>query len=635
MLLRRIAIENVRSFLERQELTLEGQISIIIGPNGGGKTNLLDTAVVMLRRFLLATRYFVHTPTADQPDRWELRYNDQLSALTLEKHSDGRESPQIVEVEIEVTAVDVDNMVTIQAHADEAMAATKKRFDNSPWEVAKNWEVSKLVDGQRFVYTLQDGNLRTDNSKEASDFLSYLQLYEIDNQLRAEVGQLALQLPMVYLPVNRTSAAFHTNIGLYDYNDYEVKRASDATSSRNGRSILQLAIGRLAQKYRLLQEEDNQNAREALKADKNLKSLSEELKGLGYDWELRTINALRNEYDVALSKQGTSFLVSAASSGERELLTYLFAIYALNVRHALIIIDEPELHLHPKWQLALLRLFEKLSKSTGNQFLMATHSPTFVSPASIQYVSRVYSDNQRSRIVRLNSEELPNAKHLFNIVNTQNNERVFFCDKVVLVEGVSDRMFFERVIEVHLGRGSRAEEKTVEVVSVGGKGLFSAYQKLLEACAVETQLIADQDGDESIKRLFVLNATEIKKKVIEDASSLDGAELVARIDEAMATGDCSDARSLWDYIKSRRRQLKPHLQNAERDALRAFLKVKAEDGIFVLECGALEEYLPPGFRSKDLEKLIELVSGEQFWESLPLPQRDEIEGIVSMIIPLA
>jgi len=48
MLLRRIAIENVRSFLERQELTLEGQISIIIGPNGGGKTNLLDTAVVML-----------------------------------------------------------------------------------------------------------------------------------------------------------------------------------------------------------------------------------------------------------------------------------------------------------------------------------------------------------------------------------------------------------------------------------------------------------------------------------------------------------------------------------------------------------------------------------------------------------
>ncbi|MGJ0534895.1 AAA family ATPase [Methylocystis sp.] len=517
MLLRRIAIENVRSFLERQELTLEGQISIIIGPNGGGKTNLLDTAVVMLRRFLLATRYFVHTPRADQPDRWELRYNDQLSSLTLEKHSDGRESPQIVEVEIEVTAVDVKNMATIQAHADEAMAATKKRFDNSPWEAANGWEVSKLFAGQHFVYRLQDGALHTENSKEASDFLSYLQLFEIDNQLRAELGQIALQLPMVYLPVNRTSAAFHANIGLYDYNDYEEKRSSDATSSRNGRSILQLAIGRLAQKYRLLQEEDNQSAREALKADKNLKALSEELKGLGYDWELRTINALRNEYDVALSKQGTSFLVSAASSGERELLTYLFAIYALNVRNALIVIDEPELHLHPKWQLALLHLFEKLSKSTGNQFLMATHSPTFVSPASIQYVSRVYSENQRSRIVRLNSEELPNAKHLFNIVNTQNNERVFFCDKVVLVEGVSDRIFFERVIEAHLGRGSRADEKTVEVVSVGGKGLFSAYQKLLEACAVETQLIADQDyleqiGDESIKCLFVLNATEIKKK---------------------------------------------------------------------------------------------------------------------------
>lgn len=50
------------------------------------------------------------------------------------------------------------------------------------------------------------------------------------------------------------------------------------------------------------------------------------------------------------------FLASAASSGERELLTYLFAIYALNVRDALVLVDEPELHLHPRWQKALLTL---------------------------------------------------------------------------------------------------------------------------------------------------------------------------------------------------------------------------------------------------------------------------------------
>lgn len=128
---------------------------------------------------------------------------------------------------------------------------------------------------------------------------------------------------------------------------------------------------------------------------------------------------MRNEYDVRLKKQGSSFNVSAASSGERELLTYMFAIFVLNVRDALIVVDEPELHLHPKWQQTLLRLFVRLSEKTGNQFLLATHSPTFVSPNSIQYVSRVYSHDKKSRLIRLNSAELPDNRHLFNIVNSK------------------------------------------------------------------------------------------------------------------------------------------------------------------------------------------------------------------------
>src|SRR5690606_18753791 len=105
---------------------------------------------------------------------------------------------------------------------------------------------------------------------------------------------------------------------------------------------------------------------------------------------------------------------------------------------------------------------------TGNQFLMATHSPTFISPNSVQYVSRVYSENQKSRIVRLNSSALPRAKHQFEAINSQNNERIFFADLVVLVEGPSDRMVVERLLnnrEASAGGGGA----TVEVVAVHGK----------------------------------------------------------------------------------------------------------------------------------------------------------------------
>lgn len=59
MLIKKITIENVRSFLDRREMSFDGPISIIIGPNGGGKTNLLDVVNTMLRRYLFATRYFI------------------------------------------------------------------------------------------------------------------------------------------------------------------------------------------------------------------------------------------------------------------------------------------------------------------------------------------------------------------------------------------------------------------------------------------------------------------------------------------------------------------------------------------------------------------------------------------------
>jgi len=232
---------------------------------------------------------------------------------------------------------------------------------------------------------------------------------------------------------------------------------------------MQLAVGRTAKKYRLLQEEGfgKEELNKRFYSDTPMASLSKLLRGLGYSWELITTNPLNNTYDVRITKQGSSFLVGGASSGEKELLTYLFAIFALNVRDALVLIDEPELHLHPKWQASLLELFEELSFETGNQFVLATHSPVFVSPASIQYVSRIYSEDQQSRITRLNDTSLPDPKHLFSIVNSQNNEKMFFADRVILVEGISDRLFFSAVLR-SLSLGENAQP-LYEVISVGAR----------------------------------------------------------------------------------------------------------------------------------------------------------------------
>lgn len=634
MKLRRVSIENVRSFLDKQEFKIDGDISIIIGPNGGGKTNLLDTAVLALRLFLLKSWVPRHNPTAEWQDRYDWINNDALTQHLLEKHSAGQSKDQCIELDLELTQTDINNIIKTKTDAQLIREKAKSRYANFPVQGAESWVTDNLQAGAIYTYKIVNGSLQPCTQPGADTFRRYLESYEIDTRLRAEYDQSQLATPMISLPVNRSAGTVAASVSLADFNEHDYKKTVDAASSRAGGSITSLAIGRLALRFRELIEKDDGKAREDFYDDPAIKSFSETLKSLGYDWELKCTNTRRNQYDIQLKKQGSSFRVGAASSGERELLTYLFAIYALNVRDALIVIDEPELHLHPRWQRNLLSMFERLASETGNQFIMATHSPVFVSPLSIRYVSRVYSETQQSRVVKLGDSGLPDPKHLFSIINSQNNERVFFADLVILVEGISDRIFFEALLR-HFNV-FESTGKVYEVVSVGGKSIFTQYEKLLIASHVPYAIIADLDylkeiGSDAIKSLFSISAQNIKQKVIDDPTSMDAASLVARLDEAIATADLRDLAVLWEYIKARQTRLRTDLNDAEKKVLQGFIIGLQSKNTYVLSRGSLESYLPAGHKNKDLEKLIRLVSSPDLWEKLPVDAKTELETIVTKI----
>lgn len=635
MRLKRIKIENVRSFLEPQEVLFDGPISIIVGPNGGGKTNLLDTIVAIFRGHLIRPRFLTQVQR-DVGIRWQLNDNTG-SIINLEKHSHALDKPQSVEVELQISQTDIDGMKSIKSEAKSLIANSKKILENDPWSVCEQWNPDQIQPGTSFIYRWNGHQLDQNQDDNARQFREYLQLFEIDNRLRSEVGTTSLQMPMMYLPVNRTASNILSSVRLSEYNDIDQIRNFSSTNSRSPANLMYLSIGRISRKYRHLLEKSNISAKTEFDNDPQIKSLTANLKSLGYEWELTTVNVDTNEYDVLLKKQGTVFLASAASSGERELLTYLFAIYGLNVRDALILVDEPELHLHPKWQTALFDLFKKLSEETGNQFVMTTHSPSFITPSSIQYVSRVYSERQRSRSIRLNSTSLPNPKHLFNAVNSQNNERIFFADHVVLVEGISDKMVFEKLLDIK-GRSEVIKGGiTIEIVSVGGKNLFPAYQKLLSACGVNCSVVADLDyleeiGDNSIKSLFRLDVDGVKKSLTSDANSIDAKTLVDAIDIAMQNGNWSESQRIWNYIKSRRIKLIDQIDGNDKDSLNLFIENMRNSNIYVLKLGDIEDYLPDGFKGKDIEKLIQLVNQEDFWDVLPFQGRAELEEIANSLL---
>ncbi|EOC0404714.1 AAA family ATPase [Cronobacter sakazakii] len=69
-----------------------------------------------------------------------------------------------------------------------------------------------------------------------------------------------------------------------------------------------------------------------------------------------------------------------ASSGEQCLLVMMFGIAGHITDYSLILIDEPEISLHPRWQEEfIIMLTNAFSSYEGCQFIIATHSPQIIS----------------------------------------------------------------------------------------------------------------------------------------------------------------------------------------------------------------------------------------------------------------
>lgn len=621
MRLREIQVENVRSFLQPAILQIDSNICILIGPNGGGKTNLLDIATTTLRVYLLNS--WVYRRISDGGINLdEFIPNDQVNPTYLERHHQGKSRRQRVTLIVEVTESDIKNIAAIQTASPTIDPLDGKVMrGGSRASVSANWDTSVLRPGLLLSYSVIDGSLQPPPDDAHRIFREFLNHFELLSQKMHLAGLATLTTPMLSLPVNRSHNQLQLSVTLASHNEGDYKKGVDAATSRTGASTTIVAIGRLAKQWRELLELADGRTRERFYADDKVVRLTQALQSLGYTWELKCTNTNNNQFEILLTKQGISFLASNASSGEKELLTYLLSIYALGVRDALVIVDEPELHLHPRWQKVLLNLFERLAADTGNQFILATHSATFIAPSSIQYVSRVHSEAQQSRVTRLNDLSLPDRKYLFQAVNSQNNERIFFADAVILVEGISDRIVFEKILDDGKAMPDRYQG-IVEIIDVGGKGFFSTYQKLLTACRIRHSVIADLDyieqiGTEAIKSLFELDTKELVGDVINNPKSLDGAELAAAIDEALTKNSTARLEAIWPYILRRRKRLKQNLSYEQIGLLNCFTFEQRRKGNLLLRRGALEDYLPMGFKKKDLEPLIRLIEGDDLRAMLP------------------
>lgn len=96
------------------------------------------------------------------------------------------------------------------------------------------------------------------------------------------------------------------------------------------------------------------------------------------------------------TKSGSCFLLTEASSGELCILFNILSVAGAISDDAVILLDEPELSLHPEWQCEFLPLLERIfSNYKRCHFIIATHSPQIVSSVSAfnSYVVNLEDDS--------------------------------------------------------------------------------------------------------------------------------------------------------------------------------------------------------------------------------------------------
>ena len=99
---------------------------------------------------------------------------------------------------------------------------------------------------------------------------------------------------------------------------------------------------------------------------------------------------------------GDKFDINELSSGEKQLFLRTLAIRMLNPENSIILIDEPELSLHPKWQQRIVDVYRKIGEN--NQIIIATHSPHILGSVKKENIILLDKDGEGKIVVRTGDE---------------------------------------------------------------------------------------------------------------------------------------------------------------------------------------------------------------------------------------
>ena len=638
MKIQKLVLKNIKSFRDEVSIEFKEGVNIFIGPNAGGKSNLMDILNISL------CYYFIHpwklfsvqnTPSGSRFQNIKDSLFNQIEK-SLEKNSGMENQDQKISIFFEITNEDFKNIETINNNYNKLVEFEKNEYKS---EHFKNIIISSNIlqkHSKSNIVEFQINNYSTPSFTQddfSGMFLKYLNCFELvsilieehNKKISSAEEKIEKLFPLtMYFSPYRITPVQNLSIKIAGQDRFNIIEKYKKNTSKDVSSILEYANFYFAEKFRNYDDDLKK-----FKQDDEVKFIQKYIKKLGYNcFEIEAINKRDNIYEIALKKNHENIKITSASSGEKEIINLLLGIFAFNVKEGVVIIDEPDLHLHPRWQKILLELFNDLYNERKIQFFIVTHSPQFIINQFIKNTFRIYKENETSKIFIPKSEDMGKSdiKDIFQIVNVLNNEKIFFSDKVILVEGVIDRIIYEKILKVLQKTNNNSE--VIEIIEVYGKENFKKFKTFLETWKIKNCIFADFDylvtiGDEGIKNLFNVDFTKMKNS-LDDKNSKDAKSLLKVLDKIVVKignkngligKDIQDIKELYNYIKNRHISLKENNTGENKKKIESCIENKYQDNIFILKEGEIEDYFGGGHF--DIKKAIEMAQSIKSVENIP------------------
>lgn len=431
MYIKKLSIEGYRCFSEHFEINFRKGLNVIVGENGAGKTSIINS----FRQLFIDTEsvsYSVSSDDFNKPFKEKSIASDSFKIKV--------EFDDLVKAEPIAFLQWSDAKNNVILNLEVLNKELRGRFKKSFWggnSKSSQFDV-ELFDKIHCIYLppLRDAESKLVNGRQSrlSKLLKFIEADQIKKCKKAEEQH----------PLEKKFKEF--NQSLIDDTDSSIKKANKLIADH-----LLEAIGQNFSQSTHIQFVEN----EFSKIVENLRLI--------FFPKITTAEADQFR-DLCQNSLGYNNLLYIASILAELTLTKEESLYRL------LLIEEPEAHLHPQIQVRLLDHLEKVANEHKVQVIVTTHSTVLASSVKLDKIIHLTKHDKPTATPLAECGLAPNNLNFLNRWLDITKSNLLFASGVILVEGIAEQMIIPELARSVLKDKeiNNIEDYGVSVINLNG-----------------------------------------------------------------------------------------------------------------------------------------------------------------------